>query len=313
LTTWYVQEGSKVQELDEDKLRKLLREDELHGVELARRRDETEWRPLHDYQIFGDEVPHTGDAASAARQRQLVSFAGHLAVYIIVNTIFSFWWPLTLFWGLALLGHANRTFPAAMDWFRKRTEGELAAPQAAAPIAEPEPCEEPPDAYLAELEAAIEALDLAIGEHTGEPEHPDLDAIRGTALTLHEQRLALETVANDDAMARLEAELKEAQHHIDDDDERGAEIYEAQATAIIDRLDNMKDAAMTADRLRARERTLLHQLEGTRMDLLRVQARKQPIPVLGNKLARVRDELEAESEVEEKLAQARRAAQRKTI
>ena len=313
MTTWYVQEGSKVEELDEDKLRKLLREDDLHGTELARRRDETEWHPLHDYQIFRDEVPHTGDAAVAARQRQLVSFAGHLAIYIIVNTILSFSWPVMLFWGLALLGHANRTFPSFIQWFQRRADQESPAQLANTTTTEPDPCAEEADLYLNELEAAIEALETAIGEHSGDEEHPDLEGIRETAHTLHEQRLSLEAVANDDAMARLEAELKEAQHHIDADDERGAEIFEAQAAAIVDRLRNMKDAAMTADRLRARERTLLHQLEGTRMDLLRVQARKQPIPVLESKLARVRDELEAESEVEEKLAQARRAAQRKSI
>jgi hypothetical protein len=236
----------------------------------------------------------------------------HVSAYVIVACIVGFNPWVLGFWGLALAGHAIRSFPALVGLYRHYLRGQPLALQvpAAAAVGSEAPTVPPASTYLAELEQALDALAAALDANDSVRMDPsEFEDIRARARALHLQRIALREVANDDAMARLEAELMDAQHNADQaQDERSAAVYEAEARAILGRLQTMKDAAAAADRIRARERTLLHELEGARLQLLRAGVHEEPLPELVAQLARVKGELEAEAEVDAKLAEAQRVA-----
>ncbi len=320
MSGWVVQKGSEVLTLTDEKLRKQLRGNDLSGTELARREDREDWAPLHDYSVFGEEVPHVGDPAAAAGHRQLMGFAFHAACFVIVGFILGWPWFLA-FWGLGLVGHGLRSMPAA-----RRLAGKPARPTPtvgatggeSSSLSGEQTAEQAlrHDPYLEELATAIRELRSALEESPDKlPDPPDLERIRTAAEDAHGRRLALLDLVDTRLQSKLEGDLEQVREDAADaPDQRTAETFDAEARAIAERLAAMRGAFAASERLRSRERALLHQLQGARLDLLSAGITEQPVaPSLAPKLDRLRGELEAEAEVESELARARRAANRVTV
>ena len=318
MSGWVVQKGSEVLTLTDEKLRKQLRGNDLSGTELARRENRDDWAPLHDYPVFTEEVPHVGDAASAASRRQLMSFAAHGAMFVVIGYITGWPWLMAL-WGLALAGHALRSVPAARQAFgrpppraRASTRGKtasLSGEQSAEQSLRHDP-------FVDELDVAIRELQTALDESPGRmTDPPDLERIRTAARRAHGRRVALLDLVDTRLQAKLEGDLGQVRRDAGEaPDQRTAETFDAEARAIAERLAAMRGAFAAAERLRSRESALLHQLQGARLDLLSAGITDLPVaPALTPKLDRLRGELEAEAEVDSELARARLAATRVTV
>ena len=320
MSRWVVQKGREVLTLEDPKLRKKLRENDLSWTELARREDTEAWAPLHDYPVFAEEVPYVGDPAMAASKRQLLGLAAHAGMFVVVGCILGFpWWIFV--WGLFLGGHALRSIAAAGHVIRQVRDP--LAPSTASTgghssITGEQSAEEAlrHDPYLDELAGAIAELETALARSQAKmADPPDLERIGRSAREAHAKRVALLDLVDTRLQLKLETDLVQVRRDATDaPDERTAETYEAEARAIAERLAAMKGAYAAAERLRSRERALLHQLQGARLDLLRAGIAEEPVaPALTPKLDRLRGELESEAEVETELARARRASNRVTV
>ena len=81
--TYHVQiRRGGIKSLDEPTLRQKLRANKYDGLELVRRDDETDWRPLYETEVYRQEVPHRGDPRWPALRKRLKSFGAHLAFYL---------------------------------------------------------------------------------------------------------------------------------------------------------------------------------------------------------------------------------------
>jgi hypothetical protein len=320
MNRWVVQKGSEVLTLTDEKLRKQLRGNDLSGTELARREDRGDWAPLHDYPVFAEEVPHVGDPAATASRRQLMGFAAHAALFVIIGCILGWPWFLA-FWGLGLAGHALRSAPAAQQLFgrpqlparARTTTGDNAASLSGEQSAEESLRHDP---YLDELDAAIRELKTVLDESPDNlPDPPDLERIRTAAREAHARRVALLDLVDTRLQTKLEGDLEQVRKDAGEaPDQRTAETFDAEARAIAERLAAMRGAFAAAERLRSRESALLHQLQGARLDLLSAGITDLPVaPALAPKLDRLRGELEAEAEVDSEMARARLAANRVTV
>jgi hypothetical protein len=93
-------------------------------------------------------------------------------------------------------------------------------------------------------------------------------------------------------------------------DPRTIEVLRDQARSVGERLESMREAAETAARLEARERTLLHQVESLRLALLRSGAEEARAPELADEARRLQADLKAEAEIDNAMAAARLRAAR---
>lgn len=308
---WYVQRGREVELLEEDTLRERLRSADLSGTELARPDHSEEWAPLSDYDVFAQEVPHVGDASTAAAQRQMLGWAAHAGLFVVVVSILHFNSWVTGLWGLAVAGHLLRSLPAAARVLQlRRRQREPVRRRPRTMSAEHQVLHDP---FVEELGQALGELERAIDGAPGElADPPELERIRLAAMDAHDKRLALLDLVDTRLQRKLETDLDQLRTDIQNaPDPRTAETYEAEAHAIGERLAAARVAFAAADRLRSRERTLLHQLQGARLDLLRANIGDEPVaPGLAAKLERYRGDLEAEAEVEDELARARQATNR---
>lgn len=234
-------------------------------------------------------------------RRQLISVGMHVVSFVVVGTILGFPWQIMTFWGIGLVIHLVRTVPGlARDLRGAREEPPPAARSAP-------PASHSMDPYLRDLERSVEALRRASDEVGGAGDL-DLGALEAAARALHERRTRLAELVDAGVRQRLEREIEEARQRVESAaDARGAEVYEAEVRAITVRLEAMDDAAVVSDRLRARERTILHEIDAARLALARSGAHDPAAPSLGQHVRKLRGELEAEAEVEDRLAQARRA------
>jgi len=235
-------------------------------------------------------------------RRLLASVGIHVASYVVVGTILGFPWKVMAFWGVGLGIHLARTVPGLVRHLRGDPQASIAPPAAATVPAAP-PASDP---YLRDLQHSMAALTRAADE-AGVLKEMDIEPIGAAARNVHERRMRLAELVDPSVRRRLEGEHQEAAARAESaKDDRAAEVYEAEQRAITTRLDAMDDAETVADRLRARERTILHEIDAARLDLLRSGLTEQPSASLGRQLRKLHGELEAETEVEERLAQARR-------
>lgn len=320
MSDWHVQDGNDVKRMSEARLRKRLRKGDLTGFELARPDGSDTWHKLHDLSIFREEVPvaEGADGAQVAAGRAVQGFFWHLAVFlgvilfITANAGFPFW---AVFWAIGLAAHGAKVVPALQVWGEQMSGA--AAPQVAQTPAQPAPnaaaeSSEPDlqEGFLVDLSAALTALAGAASPLQGPP--PDVDGIRAAAETLHRRRQALEALADPDLLSRLGEERGAAATRRDRaPDDRTAEAYEEELRALDGRIDSIRAAVAQADRLAAKERALLHQVEGMRIAALQAAVSDEPRgPEIAAQADRLREEVRASGEVEEALARARRAAQR---
>ena len=87
---WFVQKDGKVRQFSEGKLRADLRNGKYTGLELVRRADQTTWQPLHETQMFVEEVPMQGHPLDHARWRMVRGFGVHFLTYLAVNILVGF-------------------------------------------------------------------------------------------------------------------------------------------------------------------------------------------------------------------------------
>jgi hypothetical protein len=245
-------------------------------------------------------------SADAGLRRALTSVGMHLVSFVVVGTILGFPWKIMAFWGVGLAIHLARTVPGIARELRGGPEAVAhpAAMRGARPAAAVSHSTDP---YLRDLERNVQSLRQAAAEAGGAGDL-DLDGVEEAARTVHERRMRLADLVEPSVRTRLERELAEARRRVESTtDARGAEVYEAEVQAISTRLDAMDDAAGVSDRLQARERTILHEIDAARLALARTGVPAATSETLGLHAQKLRGELEAEAEIEERLAQARRA------
>src|SRR5436305_9319658 len=104
MAVWKIQDDDEIVEMTEEKLRKQLRKGDLAGTELARPEGDSDWKPLHDYPIFKEEVAFEDDAAAVARRRLLQSFLWNLGTFTVMGFVMG--WPGWLaWWGFGVAMH----------------------------------------------------------------------------------------------------------------------------------------------------------------------------------------------------------------
>ncbi len=191
MAQWRVQDGSDVRELSDEKLRKLLRGGDLSGAELARKDGELEWRPLHSFDVFREEVPFQGGSAAAARRRLLVGLGWHIAAFTFVGAITG--WPVWMaFWGIGLAFHVIGVV-RKLGTLRLRTSNRENAPAIA---------KEAVDPLQAEIEAAFAALEKAAAGRSD----IDVAGTRRAAVSLAQRRAALLPLCAPSTRERLDDE-----------------------------------------------------------------------------------------------------------
>jgi predicted Ser/Thr protein kinase len=129
---YYIQKDGKVRRMSERHLRDRLRKGKYSGMELVRRADESQWRPLHETLMFTEEVPMTGSPIDYARWRTVRGFGIHFLAYIAVNILTGFAAPIFLLWGIAIVLHGVRALPPMMELYREGKIPLLSAPKRAA-------------------------------------------------------------------------------------------------------------------------------------------------------------------------------------
>lgn len=304
MSEWRIQKDGSTHTWSEDKLRRKLRSGDLTGVEVARPDGVDEWRPLHAWPVFREEVAVEGsDTERAALDRQLQGFVGHLVAFVGVMAGFTvmtgsvpFWGA---FWGIGLAMHALKVGPAAI---RRIQRGH--ASQAAQAVEAVEAVAALEDPQVTALRAALDGLESAELD-------VDLDAIRQAGVDLAGKRAALEAALPEDGVRSLEGQLSaaEARATIGGPD---APDHEAEARALRQRLSHLREVSTTVERLKARERALVHEVEALRLAALQAAARDDaaPAPDLAAATERLRAEVAAVDEVDALVNRARAARER---
>ena len=136
----------------------------------------------------------------------------------------------------------------------------------------------------------------------------DLSELEASARRVHQQRLEVDAAIGGANVAALEAELSEGRARAESAASEDVETFTRQADALSSRLHAIRGTEKTQQRLLAQESELLHALEGMRLARLQSHSSED----LSEQLGEMRSRLEAEAEVEEKLAAARRANQART-
>ncbi len=308
MSRWFVQDGKQVKELDEEHLRRKLGSGDYTGLELAHPEGDLAWQPLHAWPVFAEVVPFEGSAEAAAIGRARKGFISHALAFAAVIGFLTLqsgavpgW---SIFWLLGLAMHGVRVLPA----FQSGSVEAEAEPEAVtSPVAAlPEPVtlqEVRPAGFLGQVEALLHELARTAGDRV------DVAALREGAEALERALASLQEAADPEEGARLQQALADAEERVHTaPDEASAEVFHAEAQAIVARLEAFGDAATAVSRLQARQRTLLHQLETLRLDLARGDTPASPAadPVR-TQVARLRQEALAAAEVDDSLARARKA------
>lgn len=305
---WRIQDDDRVKEVDEATLRRRLRHGNLSGTELVRPPGADTWIALHDTPLFREEVAFTGDPWVAARRRTIRDFLGHFGVFAAVVAML---WLIQgsfpgylMWWGIFVAIHAFGTIPAALQLVRGRPT------TAREPVPPALPEAPPRSEFRAAFDKALGALRTQL-EATPSEDAPDLDGLRHAALDLDERGRQIAALADPDAEAQLARERDEVDARIAAaGSERSGEALEAQRAALDTRLAVISEAKDMLARVHARQRTLLHELEALRAELLQASLREGPeAPEMAEQVERLRKEAAASNEVDEVLARARRARQ----
>jgi len=275
---WYLKRGSGARELDEAELRTALRGGRLTGLERIRAEGQEQWSYVYELDLYRELRPGAEPRAHARRNVisglvvHLILFLGVMGWVVAGRGSVPVWGGI---WGALVLLHLVQGVRV------------LAMEQRSAER----------DDYVEQLGQAL----AATGDLLPATER---DRIEQRALALHRRRLALvEAGGGRDA---LEAEREAVHARLGaTDDARTVAAFEEEAAALDERLEVLDQAVEEAARLAARERTLLHELEGLRLAVLQAEAHPEA-PSVGAQLERVRGELSAMAEVEAALAQARR-------
>ena len=290
---WKVHHDAKVREWNESTVRRKLRKGKLTGIELVLEPGSEDWRPLHSTPLYAQVVPHVGDSEQAALGRVSGSFFSHAASFAIVITGFTIATgtvPLwAAWWGIGLAFHGLKTFKD----LRKAKIQQGSVPSAAAHTATV--------AMLADSEVISAIDELTTAGWSG-----DAEALRATATELSRRRHLVDDSANDAARQALMAEKEQVQNDREHADPATQVLLDDQRDAIDARIAFLDNVRQLSVRLRAQERTFLHQIESLRLGQLQ-SSDTSTTTDLEASVTRLRRELDAESEVTDALARARQA------
>lgn len=103
----------RVRQMSEAQLRSKLRRGKFTGLELARRADDPNWRPLGQLHLYSQEVAFEGDPLDHARHKTVRAWMVHALIFLAVNVVAGFPGPLLVFWGLGVFMHGTKVFPHA--------------------------------------------------------------------------------------------------------------------------------------------------------------------------------------------------------
>lgn len=214
-----------------------------------------------------------------------------------------------MWWGLGLAFHLVSTVRKA------RALSDSSAPEPTSEVT-PAPTTQADSASVAEpvqqgrselVDAVLKALaELKQAwvdqEAAGTP--PDFAGLTDIARAMDERLQSLRALTErggdlPEQVAAAQARVDAAQSQVE------AETYERELDALEDRLSAHQAALSVVRMLEAELRTLLHRVEGLRLD---VEQRSVDRPKLDDRAQEIREQLQAASEVDEHLARARRAA-----
>lgn len=252
--------------------------------------------------------------AGANSGKELITLGVHFAIFMIFMVMTRGRFPnagLYGWWGLGLAIHAVVTVRSA-----------LIAASEARRLGDPGPAEQsalpmgvPARANLGrgfwgEATTLLDSLERQRREHSLHPTL-DLHALREAIAELHRRTEALGTIGDAAELYRLQLALEgcndKAKHA---PDEASAEAHELEAEALQDRISGLQAALSTRERLQARQRTLLHQLQSLRTAAAHALATEAPddFDDLKVQAERLHEEVRASREIEEELARGRRLA-----
>lgn len=303
---WEVHFGGKVRRWTEEDLRNKLRKNKVSGVELARRVGDDEWTPLYATDLYRETVPHTGDPKSGVLRRIWSPFIGHSTAFV---TVLGALWLVSgepplwgAWWGIGLAFHAVAAITATGKIHFPQTTQIAAAMEAvfAKKPAVPKQTRSPALLPDNEVLRALEELEQA--GWSG-----DIQALRETALLLVQRRTLVTDATDANAKEALEHERVTVVADREQASPSTQALLDDQLGAIDARLSFLRDIDQLAIRLRAQERTLLHQVESLRLGQIR-STEDTSGPDVMEAVIRLRRELDAESEVTNALARARQTA-----
>ena len=305
---WQITDDERILVLTEKELRDKLRRGRLSCMVPARPEGEETWRLLHTWPLFREEVAvHGGQVGVGPRRWRVRGLAVHLVVLVMVLAGLTAatghvpsWW---VWWALGLGIHGLTALPI----LRRHTHR--------GPSSSPEPAAESPgslregvpDPQVAGLDAALASLEAAAGD-TGAAPDIDIGAVRAAGAALASRRARLAAAVPEGAAAALEQELAGAEVRASASPE--VEDYALEVRALAQRLSGLRQAQASLQRLRARERALLHEVESLRLIVLQADAQSAEAPALGDAVRRLRSEVAAVEEVDETLRLARPVAPR---
>jgi hypothetical protein len=303
------QGGGRVKTYDEEELAERIRRGRLTGVELARREDEEEWRPLFESRVFRREVPAPGDPRQAARWRALRALGGHFTGFFIVGVVMystqghlPFWMGI---WGAVLLAQTLRMGPALWTALRGGPSVDVRPPGDGPALpagARPLPALADPAAASPLEQEAARVRQLIAERHVPDAKRlvAEVDGIVRLVAELARREADLAEQTTPAERSSVAGSLAEAQAKLDAatlaQDRR---LYERQLDVLKRRAEAMEKAVRVRDRLRVRRDLAEHQLKQLRLDLSRGAAVELDVPELSSRLQYIRHEVDAQEEVEE--------------
>ncbi|MDX1389438.1 MAG: hypothetical protein R3344_09635, partial [Acidobacteriota bacterium] len=309
-TTYHIQSpDGKRRSLDEDRLRKLLRRDRYSGDELIRRDGESEWIPLHESELFRQEVPLRDERGDARRRRKVGSLLQHMLAYVGVGVGWFFalgeipeWMA---FWGIGLAVHTATTIPHAFVLWQRRRE--LLQAQEVRPETQ-QPLPALRDGLLSqsfrdEVTQVKDLLTKRSGEEGTKSLIEEVDRIveRMTVLATMRRDLSEQTSASEreqlaGAIAEAEKRLAAATGA---DDQR---LYRRQLEVLREREEAIQKALAVIDRAAVRQNVAEQQIKQLRLDLSREEASSASVPELTSRLQDIRHEVDAAEMVDRAIA-----------
>jgi aminoglycoside phosphotransferase (APT) family kinase protein len=305
---YYVQIEDRVKRLSEARLRRLLRHDSLTGLELVRREGEERWEPLHQSEVFREEVPAGQDPRAAARRRALRGFGGHLTGFLVTTIVmlsqqgdFPFWLGI---WGIFLLSHGLRVLPSAIAFLREHRPpgGREPAPRELT-VRERLAAPAPLPASLLEEVARVRALLERRGGRDGKGNLSELERLVALMEGLAAKRADLAEQTSEREREELERSERETLARLEKTElVQDRQLLERQLGVLRERRKAIDKAIRLGDRLRVRLTMAEHQIKQLRLDLTRAEASRLEVPELSSRLQFIRHEVDAAEEVDELLA-----------
>lgn len=265
MAVWEVQVKKGTRRLSAASIEGSLRSGSLTGAERVRP-EGGEWALLYETSLFRDAL---GDAdRRKVLWRVLKPWLTHAGVYLGVMIAMGFpdWWAI---WGVFVLMQGLTVLQPARAL--------LAAP---APGAD------------SELGRAVAALKQEVGDASL---HNELDRVLDAGLVLERRLKAVRALVDSDALTALRAEVNTRQTALDAATDAGLrQDLAAEVESLRARLAALEDASNAAERLAARRRALLHQVEGLRAQAAGASVGDAPSLLATLKEARARAVAEAE-------------------